>query len=88
MEPSSAPGTDEPACAWSNVKLKKTQPSRTASHTEDTAESGELEKVTLRKPRSRSTGDLVGNSSTDSATAELKRILERKRAAAEPGEYF
>ena len=68
--------------AWSGVKLKKRQPSRTLSTTSDTPQTGELEKVVLRKPRSRSAGDVLD----DTATTELKKILQRKRAAAEPGD--
>lgn len=85
--PLSPPAVDESVSTWSNVKLKKTQPLRTSSQTSDSSESGELNKIILRKPRSRSTGDLLDNSSNDSATAELKMILQKKRAAAEPGSF-
>ena len=48
----------------------------------------ELSKVVLRKPRSRSAGDILDERPKDEATAELKQILERQKAAAEKGEWL
>jgi len=42
--------------------------------------------VTLRKPRSHSAGDILDERPKDEATAELKRILQRQKAAAEKEE--
>lgn len=82
--------TDEPAVEWANIKLRKLKSN--VETTEGTSNSGgpgsnnnELKKVVLRKPRSHSAGDILDERPKDEATAELKRILQRQKAAAEKG---
>ena len=81
--------TDEQGVKWANIKLRKLSSNvescrGTSGGAEDN--NNELKKVTLRKPRSHSAGDILDERPKDEATAELKRILQRQKAAAEIGE--
>ena len=81
--------TDEQGVKWANIKLRKLSSNveslrGTSGGAEDN--NNELKKVTLRKPRSHSAGDILDERPKDEATAELKRILQRQKAAAEKGE--
>lgn len=87
----SSPGADGSPVEWANIKLRK--PSSSVESSKETSNSGdagngnnELKKVVLRKPRSHSAGDILDDRPKDEATAELKRILQRQKAAAEKGE--
>ena len=85
-----SPGAgDEPEVEWANIKLRKCsaiEPSRGALNDGGAGENNsELHKVTLRKPRSRSTGDVLDEKPKDEATLELKKILIKQKAAAEKG---
>ena len=87
-----SPGaTDEKEVEWANIKLRKRsaiEPSKGTSQVEGTGENNsELNKVVLRKPRSRSAGDILDERPKDEATSELKRILTKQKAAAEKGVY-
>lgn len=82
--------TDEPGAEWANIKLRKLSHNvESCRGTTGGAENNnnELKKVTLRKPRSHSAGDILDDRPKDEATAELKRILQRQKAAAEKGEW-
>ena len=74
---------------WANIKLRKrgaNETAKTASNVEESGENNnELTKVVLRKPRSRSAGDILDGKPKDEATSELKRILMKQKAAAEKG---
>lgn len=83
-----SPGADNAPVEWVNIKLRK--PSAIVETSKGTSSSGdtgnnnsELKKVVLRKPRSHSAGDILDERPKDEATAELKRILQRQKAAAE-----
>ena len=78
--------TDEPGAEWTNIKLRKMGTSIDSKETSAGNNNNELSKVVLRKPRSRSAGDILDERPKDEATAELKQILERQKAAAEKGE--
>lgn len=81
--------TDEPGIEWANIKLRKLSSNvESCRGTSGGAENNnsELKTVTLRKPRSHSAGDILDERPKDEATAELKRILQRQKAAAEKGE--
>ena len=81
--------TDEPGVEWASIKLRKLSSNvESCRGTLGGAENNnnELNRVTLRKPRSHSAGDILDERPTDEATAELKRILQRQKAAAEKGE--
>lgn len=87
----SSPGADGSPVEWANIKLRK--PSSSVESSKETSNSGdagngnnELKKVVLRKPRSHSAGDILDDRPKDEATAELKKILQRQKAAAEKGE--
>lgn len=80
--------TGEPEVQWANIKLRKLSSNvESCRGTSGAAENNnnELKKVTLRKPRSRSAGDILDERPKDEATAELKRILQRQKAAVEKG---
>lgn len=83
-----SPGADNAPAEWANIKLRKSSASvetfKEASKSGDTGSNNdELKKVVLRKPRSHSAGDILDERPKDEATAELKRILQRQKAAAE-----
>lgn len=81
--------TDEPGVEWANIKLRKLSSNvESCRGRSGGAENNnnELNKVTLRKPRSHSAGDILDERPKDEATAELKKILLRQKAAAEKGE--
>lgn len=78
--------TDEPGAEWANIKLRKMGTSIDSKGTSARNNNNELSKVVLRKPRSRSAGDILDERPKDEATAELKLILQRQKAAAEKGE--
>jgi len=83
--------TDEPGVEWANIKLRKLSANvESCRGTSGGAENNnnELNQVTLRKPRSRSAGDILDERPKDEATAELKKILQRQKAAAEKGERY
>lgn len=78
--------TDEPGAQWANIKLRKS--SKVTSAEGAGNNNNELNKVVLRKPRSHSAGDILDERPKDDATAELKRILQRQKAAAEKGVWL
>lgn len=87
--PNSPPPSDEQEVAWANIKLRKCsaiEPSRTLDEVNEGENNNELKMVTLRKPRSRSTGDVLDERSGGEATSELKKILMKQKAAAEKEE--
>lgn len=84
----SSPGADGSPVEWANIKLRKSSSSvESSKETSNSGDAGngnnELKKVVLRKPRSHSAGDILDDRPKDEATAELKRILQRQKAAAE-----
>lgn len=86
--PGTTSHTGEPEVQWANIKLRKLSSNvESCRGTSGAAENNnnELKKVTLRKPRSRSAGDILDERPKDEATAELKRILQRQKAAVEKG---
>lgn len=80
--------TDEPGAEWTSIKLRKMGTSVDSKETSAGNNNSELSKVVLRKPRSHSAGDILDERPKDEATAELKRILQRQKAAAEKGEWL
>ena len=88
-EPFRTPSSpDESECQWANIKLRKRSEENSikATPAEGNKSTGELAKVILRKPRSRSEGDLLDEKPRDDeANSELKKILERHKQAADKG---
>lgn len=86
--PNSPPPSDEQEVAWANIKLRKCsaiEPSRTLDEINEGENNNKIKMVTLRKPRSRSTGDVLDERPGGEATSELKKILMKQKAAAEKG---
>ena len=79
--------TSAEKCEWSTLKLRKrSEYTPTKNPSENAAKEGELQKV-LRKPRSRSVGDLLDEKPKvqDETTSELRKILQKQKAVSERG---